>query len=252
MAGHSKFKNIQHRKGAQDKKRGKIFARCAREITVAVKEGGPDPDMNPRLRLAIANAKSLNTPNDNIARAIKAGTGEGEDGVIYEDVRYEGYGPGGTAIIVETLTENRNRTASEVRSTFAKYGGNLGETGSVGFMFDRMGEIIYPSDKASEDEMFEAAVEAGADNVESGDETHDIYTAADDFASVQEALASKYGDPERAGLTWKPNVNKDVDEDTASSVLKLIEMLDDLDDVQSVYTNFDVSDEILAKLTASG
>lgn len=251
MAGHSKFKNIQHRKGAQDKKRGKIFARCAREITVAVKEGGADPDMNPRLRLAIANAKSLNTPNDNIARAIKAGTGEGDDGVIYEEVRYEGYGPAGVAIIVESLTENRNRTASEVRSTFSKYSGNLGESGSVGFMFDRVGEIIYPVSKASEEEMFEAAAEAGADNVETGDETHDVYTAPDDFAAVQEALADKYGDPERAGLTWKPNVDKDVDEAAAGTILKLIDALDDLDDVQNVYTNFNVSDEILEKLTAA-
>lgn len=250
MAGHSKFKNIMHRKGAQDKKRAKVFSRCAKEIIVAVKEGGSDPEMNPRLRLAIANAKANNLPNDNINRAIKTGSGEGEDAATFEEMRYEGYGPGAVAFIVEALTDNRNRTAGEVRAAFTKAGGNLGESNSVSFMFDRLGEIAYPKDKASDDEMFELAVEAGAENVESEDDTHVIYTQPDDFAAVQEALSEKLGDPLKAELTWKPNVSKDLNEEEAEKVMRLIDVLDDLDDTQNIYTNFEISDEIMEKLAS--
>lgn len=250
MAGHSKFKNIMHRKGAQDKKRGKVFSKLGKEITVAAKLGGGDPDMNPRLRLAIQAAKAQNMPNDNIDRAIKSGTGEGDD-ANYEDIRYEGYGPGGVAVIVEALTDNRNRTASEVRSTFTKYGGNLGETNSVGFMFDHIGQIMYPAGVADADSMFEAAAEAGAANVESSNDGHEVITETDDFASVKDALEAKFGEPEGAALVWKPNTMAEIDEDQASSVLKLIDALDDLDDVQTVHTNFNVSDEIMERLLAS-
>lgn len=250
MAGHSKFKNIQHRKGAQDKKRAKVFSRCAKEIIVAVKEGGADADMNPRLRLAIANAKANNLPNDNVARAIKTGSGEGGEDTNYEDLRYEGYGPAAVAVIVEALTDNRNRTAGEVRTTFAKSGGNLGESNAVSFMFDRLGEIVYPLATASEDDMFVAAAEAGAENVETDEDAHYIYTQPDDFGAVLSAISEKYGDPEKAELTWKPNVTKDLDLESAQKVMKLIDALEDLDDVQNVYTNFEVSDEILEKLAS--
>ncbi len=251
MAGHSKWANIQHRKGAQDKKRAKLFSKLGREITVAAKMGGPDPEMNPRLRLAVATARGQSMPKDGIERAIKKGSGpaEGED---YVEIRYEGYGPGGVAFIVESLTDNKNRTASEVRSTFTKQGGNLGETGSVGFMFDRVGEIVYQADKAGADSMFEVAVEAGASNVESDDETHEIICEADDFAAVREAMEKVYGEPMRSGLIWKPNVDAQVDETQAASVLKLIDALEDSDDVQKVFTNFDVSDEVMEKLLAAG
>ncbi len=251
MAGHSKWANIQHRKGKQDAKRAKIFSKLGREITVAAKLGGADPDMNPRLRLAIATAKGQSMPKDGIERAIQKGAG-GNDSENYEDIRYEGYGPGGVAVIVECLTDNKNRTASEVRSIFSKSGGNLGETGCVSFMFDRVGEIIYPADKAGADEMFEAALEAGADNVESGDEIHEITCSPDDFASVRDSLEQKFGEPEKSGLVWRPNVTAEVDEGQAASILKLIEALEDCDDVQTVTSNFDVSDEIMEKLLASG
>ena len=237
MAGHSKFKNIQHRKGAQDKKRAKIFARCTKEIIVAVKEKGSDPDMNPRLRLAIANAKGSNMPNDNIDRAIKKGAGDAADSPNYEEVRYEGYGPEGTAFIVETLTDNRNRTAGEVRACFAKHGGNLGESGSVNFMFEQIGEVIYPAAIADADTVFEAAVEAGASNAESDEDTHIITTAPDDFAAVQSALLARFGDAERAGLSWRATLEKELDEAAQEKVLNLIEKLEDIDDVQYVHTN---------------
>ncbi len=249
MAGHSKFKNIMHRKGAQDAKRGKVFTKIGREIIVAAKAGGPDPSTNPRLRAAITAGRAVNMPNDRIKRAIETATGAG-NADNYEAIRYEGYGPGGVAIIIEALTDNRNRTVAEIRSYFTKLGGALGETNSVSFMFERVGEIVYPLDKASPDQMFEAGVEAGAQNVESGEDGHEIICAPDDFSTVRDALVEKFGEPEKAGLTWKPNVNASVDEETAKSVLKLIDQLEDNDDVQSVSTNFEVSDEIMQRLMA--
>ncbi len=247
MAGHSKFANIKHRKGAQDKKRAALFSKLGREIMVAAKLGGGDPDMNPRLRLAIATARGNSMPKDAIGRAIDKGTGSGE-GDDYVEMRYEGYGPGGVAMVIESLTNNKNRTASVVRSTLTKHGGNLGETGSVGFMFERVGEIIYPADKADADTMFEAGVEAGAQNVESDEESHVITCEADDFASVLDALSEKFEDPEKSGLAWQPNVDADVDIDTARTILKLVDALEEDDDVQSVSTNLNVSDEIMEQL----
>jgi YebC/PmpR family DNA-binding regulatory protein len=248
MAGHSKFKNIQHRKGAQDRKRAKVFNKHAREITVAAKMGGIDPDMNPRLRLAIANARAANMPNERIKRAIDVADPNSGDATSYEEIRYEGYGPAGVAIIVESLTDNRNRTVSEVRTIFSKNGGNLGESGAVTFMFDRVGEIVYPVTVADEEAMFEAAAGAGADNVETNEGYHEIITQPDDFASVREALEGLYGDPERAGLIWKPNMLSEVDKDTAQKMMNLIDALEDSDDVQMVFTNMDVSDEIAEQL----
>jgi YebC/PmpR family DNA-binding regulatory protein len=247
MAGHSQFKNIMHRKGAQDAKRAKVFAKLAREIEVAARSS-PDPDQNPRLRTAIVAARGQNMPNDRIKRAVEKASGGGE-GDNYEEVRYEGYGPGGVAVIVETLTDNRNRTASEVRSAFAKHGGNLGETNSVAFMFDQIGEVIYPADKASADEMFEAALEAGASDVVSSDSTHEVVCDPGDFGQVAETLDSKFGAPETAGLNWRPQTTVDLTADTARTVLKLIDVLDDNDDVQRVATNFEVSDDVMAELT---
>lgn len=247
MAGHSQFKNIMHRKGAQDAKRAKVFAKLAREIEVAAR-GGPDPDQNPRLRTAITAARGQNMPNDRIKRAIEKASGGGE-GDNYEEVRYEGYGPGGVAVIVETLTDNRNRTASEVRSAFSKHGGNLGETNSVSFMFDQVGEVIYPAEVASADEVFEAALEAGASDVASSDANHEIVCAPEDFGQVAEALDGKFGAPENAGLNWKPQTTVDLTADTARTVLKLIDVLEDSDDVQRVATNFEVSDDVMAELT---
>ena len=249
MAGHSQFKNIMHRKGAQDKKRAKIFAKLIREVTVAAKSGLPDPDSNPRLRSAIVAARAANMPKDNIDRAIKKVAG-GDEGENYEEIRYEGYGPGGVAIIVEALTDNRNRTASEVRSAFSKHGGNLGETGAVSFMFDHVGLIHYPLGRGSADEIFEAALEAGAEDVESNDQGHDIYCQPDDFHTVVEALEKALGEPEQAGLDWRPQTTTEVDENQASTLLKLIDVLEDSDDVQRVASNFDISEEIMARLSA--
>lgn len=251
MAGHSQFKNIMHKKGRADAKRAKIFTKLGREIQVAAKMGGGDPNFNPRLRNAVLAARAENMPNDRIKKAIDAGTGAG-DTADYFEIRYEGYGPGGVAIIVEALTDNKNRTAGEVRSIFAKYGGNMGETGSVGFMFDHVGQIMYPAAKISGDAMFEAAVEAGADNVETSDEYHEVITSIDGLVGVRDALEKKFGEAEKSSLTWKPNVMSPVDVDTAESVIKLIEMLEESDDVQNVITNFEVSDEVLAKLAAAG
>jgi YebC/PmpR family DNA-binding regulatory protein len=251
MAGHSKWANIQHRKGAQDKKRAKLFAKLGKEITVAARLGGGDPDMNPRLRLAVTNARGQSMPKANIENAVKKGSGAGE-GDDYTEMRYEGYAPGGVALIIECLTDNKNRSASNVRSTMTKHGGNLGETGSVGFMFDRIGEIIYPANVSDADTMFEAAVEAGAENVESDDNIHRITCAADDFAAVLEAISSKFGDAEKSGLTWEANVETPVDADTAASVMKLIDALEDDDDVQVVTSNMNASDEIMEKLMAAG
>lgn len=250
MAGHSQFKNIMHRKGAQDKKRAKIFNRIAREITVAVKTGGgDDPNSNPRLRLAIQNGRAENMPKDRIEGAIKKGMGPAE-GDNYDEIRYEGYGPGGVAIMVEAMTNNKNRTASEVRSTFAKYGGNMGETGSVGFMFDRVALITYPTDKASDEAMFEAALEAGADNCESDSETHIITCAQDQFGAVREALEEKFGEATTAKLTWQPQNTIPVTEEQATTLLKLIDILEDNDDVQEVIANFELDDATLQKLSA--
>ncbi len=251
MAGHSKFKNIMHRKGAQDAKRAKIFSKLGREITVAARLGGGDPNMNPRLRLAVTTARQNKMPRDGIERAIQKGAGGGAAGEDYVQMRYEGYGPGGVAIIVDALTDNKNRTAGEVRSFFTKYGGNLGETNSVNFMFDRVGEIVYTKNKAAPDAMFEAAVEAGASDCESDDDGHFISCSPDDFASVQKTLEAKYGEPEQAGLIWRPNVMAQINEEQAASLMKLVDALEDDDDVQTVTTNFDVSDEMAQKLMAS-
>jgi YebC/PmpR family DNA-binding regulatory protein len=250
MAGHSKFKNIMHRKGAQDKKRAKIFSKLGREIAVAAKLGGGDPDMNPRLRLAIATARGQSMPKERIEKAIQSGTG-GDESNNYDEMRYEGYGPGGVAVIIDALTDNRNRLAAEIRAAFTKYGGNLGETNSVSFMFDRIGEVVYPAAAGNEEAMFEAAVEAGASDCESGDEIHEIITEPDDLAAVADVLEKKFGAPEKMDLAWRPNVMAEVGEDQAESVLKMIDVLEDNDDVQNVTTNFEVSDEIMEKLLAS-
>jgi YebC/PmpR family DNA-binding regulatory protein len=247
MAGHSKFKNIMHRKGRQDAKRAKVFAKLGKELSVAAR-GGPDPDFNPRLRLAIIAAKAQNMPNDNIKRAIQRA--EAGDAANYEEVRYEGYGPGGVAFIVESLTDNRNRTASEVRSAFAKHGGSLAETGAVSFMFDRVGLINYGAAVANADDMFEAALEAGAQDVESGDDGHEIVCDPDDFSVVRDALEAKFGDAEGARLDWKPQNTIAVDEDAASTLLKLLDVLEDDDDVQHVAANFEIDDAILERLSA--
>ena len=249
MAGHSQFKNIMFRKGAQDKKRAKLFGRLIREVTVAARSGLPDPEHNPALRAAISAARAANMPKDNIDRAIKRVAG-GEDDSHYEEIRYEGYGPGGSAIIVEALTDNRNRTASEVRAAFSKYGGALGETNSVSFMFDRIGLIVFDAEVAVADDMFEAAVEAGAENVESTAEGHEITCAPDDFSALREALAERFGDPREAQLAWKPQTTVDICDAVAEILLKLLDVLDDNDDVQQVSANFEIADDILARLIA--
>ena len=251
MAGHSKWANIKHRKGRQDAQRAKIFSKLGREITVAAKLGGEDPDMNPRLRLAIVTARAQSMPKDAIERAIKKGVG-GAEGEDYVEMRYEGYGPGGVAVIVESLTDNKNRTAGEVRAVFSKNGGNLGETGCVGFMFDRIGEVVYPVAVADADSMFEAAAEAGASDVESDRDFHTVICDPDDFASVREGLVARFDEPERSGLAWSANTMSGVDEETAASIMKLVEALEDSDDVQNVTTNMDVSDDIMEKLLAAG
>ena len=248
MAGYSQFKNIMHRKGAQDKKRAKIFAKHIRELTVAAKSGLPDPAMNPRLRSAISAARSDNMPNDNIDRAIKRASGEGT-GEVYEEIRYEGYGPGGVAVIVETLTDNRNRTAADVRAAFTKSGGTLGETGSVAFMFDRIGQVIFEAADISGEDMFEAALEAGAENVESDGQIHEVTCALEDFNDVRDALEEKFGSPREAGVVWKPQNTIPVEtEDLAGSIFKLVDVLEDNDDVQRVSANFDIPEEIMEKL----
>jgi YebC/PmpR family DNA-binding regulatory protein len=249
MAGHSQFKNIMYRKGAQDKKRAKEFAKLSREIIVAAKSGMPEPDKNPRLRGAIQAARAANMPKDNIERAIKRATGEG-DSENYEEVRYEGYGPGGVAVIVEALTDNRNRTASEVRSAFSKFAGSLGETNSVSFQFERVGTIVYPPETADAEAMFEAAVEAGAQNVESGEDGHEVSCAPDDFSDVRDALTERFGDPREARLTWKPINTVPIDEDQAQTLLKLLDTLDDSDDVQNVSANYEIAEDVLERLTA--
>ncbi|PIW26678.1 MAG: YebC/PmpR family DNA-binding transcriptional regulator [Rhodospirillales bacterium CG15_BIG_FIL_POST_REV_8_21_14_020_66_15] len=247
MAGHSKFKNIMHRKGRQDAKRAKVFAKLGREVTVAARAGA-DPNFNAALRLAVANAKAQNMPNDVIARAIQKA--QGNDAEDYEEIRYEGYGPGGVAIIVEALSDNRNRTASEIRAAFSKNGGNLGETNSVAFMFDRVGQITYPVSAAGPEAMFEGALEAGAEDVESDNESHTVTCQPDDFAAVRDALEERFGEPEEARLAWNPQNTIPVDEGTAQTLLKLIDALEDNDDVQRVAANFEVDDEIMERLSA--
>jgi YebC/PmpR family DNA-binding regulatory protein len=246
MAGHSQFKNIMHRKGKQDKMKSKLFSKLAREITVAAKEGVPDPAMNAKLRLAVNNARAENMPKDNIERAIKKASGA--DAENYEEVRYEGYGPGGSAVIVEALTDNRNRTGGNVRSAFTKYGGALGETGSVAFSFSRVGEIVYPASVGSNDKVLEAAIEAGADDVESNEETHVIVCAFESLGEVSKALEAALGAANSVKPVWKPQNTVMLDEEKATTALKLIDMLEDDDDVQNVYSNFEMSDEVMAKL----
>ena len=246
MAGHSQFKNIMHKKGKQDAIRSKVFSKLAREITVAAKMGMPDPNMNPRLRLAVQAARAENMPKDNIERAIKKAAGG--DAENYDEVRYEGRAPGGVAIIVEALTDNRNRTAGEVRSYFTKAGGEMTATGAVSFMFDRVGSIEYDGKTASEDAMMEAAIEAGADDVVSNEDGHEIITSMEGFAEVAKALEAKFGEPRKAKLIWKPQNSVSVDDEAGEKILKLIGNLEDNDDVQNVYANFEISDALVAKM----
>ena len=249
MAGHSQFKNIMHRKGRQDAARSKLFSKLSKEITVAAKLGDPDPEANPRLRLAVQNAKAQSMPKDNIERAInKASGGDGED---YEEIRYEGYGPGGVAVIVEAMTDNRNRTAGAVRSYFTKAGGSLGETGSVSFMFDRVGEIVYPADTGDADTVFEAAIEAGAEDVTSDENGHLIISAFEDLSEVAKALEQSLGEADSVKPIWKAQTGTPVDEEKAESLMKLIAAIEDDDDVQNVYSNFEIDDEVLQRLTAA-
>jgi YebC/PmpR family DNA-binding regulatory protein len=248
MAGHSQFKNIMHRKGAQDAKRARAFAKLIREISVAARSGLPDPASNPRLRAGIAAALKANMTRDAVERAIKkaAGAGQGDD---YFEVRYEGYGPAGVAVIVEALTDNRNRTASDVRSAFTKHGGALGETNSVSFMFSRLGVVRYPAAVAGEDEMLEAAIEAGADNVESGPDGHEVTTSIEGFFTVRDALEARFGAPELAKLDWRPSTTVTLDEEKAAALMKLLDVLEDNDDVQNVYANFDIPEAVLQQMS---
>ena len=248
MAGHSQFKNIMYRKGAQDKKRSKLFSKLAKEITVAAKMGLPDPEHNPRLRAAIQAARGENMPRDNIERAIKKSTDQG--GENYDEVRYEGFGPGGVGVIVETLTDNRNRTASSVRSLFSKNGGNLGETGSVSFMFDQVGQIIYPAEKGEAEAMLEAAIEAGAEDCVSSEHEHEFICAPGDLHEVAQALEATLGEANSARIVWKPQNTIELDDDKSETMMKLLDALDDDDDVQQVYANFEMSDSFMEKLSA--
>lgn len=247
MAGHSKFKNIMYRKSAQDQKRARVFAKLIRELTVAARAGGPDPAANPRLRAAVAAAKGANMGKDAIDRAIARADGA-DAAEQYEDIRYEGYGPGGVAVIVETLTDNRNRTASEIRAAFSKHGGNLGETNSVAFLFDRVGQVVYPAAAASADDMFEAALEASATDVRSGEEAHEVLCAPDDFHQARDGLEARFGTAESASLAWQPRTTVAVDEDGARPLLALLRALEDSDDVQSVSANFEIDDDVLRRL----
>ena len=246
MAGHSKFKNIQHRKGRQDKLRSKLFSKLSRDITLAAKQGVPDPNANARLRLAVTNARAESMPKDNIDRAIKkAMSGEADN---MEEIRYEGFGPGGVGLIVEVLTDNRNRSAMSVRTIFGKNGGALGESGSVAFMFDRMGQITYPAKVAGEDKVMDAAIEAGAEDVESDEETHTIFTAFEELNTVAEALQPVLGDPKSTSIVWRPKSGVPVSGDAVTTLMKLMDALDDDDDVQNVFANFEMSDEDMARL----
>ncbi len=249
MAGHSQFKNIMHRKGKQDAARSKLFAKLAREITVAAKTGVADPDMNPRLRLAVQNARAENMPKDNIERAIKKA--QGGDADTYESIRYEGYAPGGIAVIVEALTDNRNRTGGAIRAIFTKYAGNLGATGSVSHLFQRVGEITYKADVATADAMLEAAIEAGAEDAASDESGHLVTCGFEDMGSVSHALEAKFGQADQVKSIWKPNMTTQVDEERAAAILKMIAALEDDDDVQAVFANFEVDEATMAKLTAA-
>jgi YebC/PmpR family DNA-binding regulatory protein len=246
MAGHSQFKNIMHRKGRQDKERSKLFSKLAREITVSAKQGMPDPAHNPRLRAAIIAAKEQSMPKDNIQRAIDKATGAGAENI--EEVRYEGYGPGGVALIVETQTDNRNRTASDIRSSFAKYGGALGEPNSVTFMFDRVGVITYPKAKGSDDAMLDVAIEAGADECVSSDETHEFITSLENYGAVRDALEKALGEPSSARIEWRPKSTTPVSDENGETLIKLLDVLDDHDDVQTVFGNYELSDALLEKM----
>jgi YebC/PmpR family DNA-binding regulatory protein len=248
MAGHSQFKNIMHRKGRQDAAKSKLFSKLAREITVAAKMGLPDPAMNPRLRAAIIAARAENMSKDSIDRAIKKA--QGGDAEAYDQIRYEGYGPGGIAVIVEVLTDNRNRTASDVRSYFTKTGGHLAETGAVSFMFDHVGVVEFDAEVASADAMLEAAIEAGADDVVSDETGHEVYAAQESFANVAKALEAKFGEPRKASLVWRPQNTVAVDDEKGEKLFKLMEMLNEHDDVQNVYANFEMSDALMAKMGA--
>lgn len=246
MAGHSKFANIMHRKGAQDKRRAQQFTKLAREIQAAVKLGGSDPDSNPRLYRAIAAARAVSMPKDNIQRAVDRGGGA--DAATLDEIRYEGFGPSGVGVIVECLSDNRNRTAGDVRAAFAKNGGNLGETNSVSFGWDRMGEVRYPLAVASEDTMLEAAIEAGADDCQLEDETHVVLCATDALIDVSKALGARFGDAASAKFVWRPKMTTPIEGDAADSLMKLLTVLDDLDDVQSVYSNEEMSEAEMARL----
>ncbi|MEG9861202.1 MAG: YebC/PmpR family DNA-binding transcriptional regulator [Parvularculales bacterium] len=248
MAGHSKFKNIQFRKGAQDKKRARVFSRLAREITVAARQGAPRPEDNPRLRTAIQAARAANMPGDNIQRAIKRSSNS--DTANYEEVRYEGFGNHGVGVIVETLTDNRNRTAGDIRSIFSKYGGSLGENGSVSFMFDHVGAVVYPSSVASADDMLETAIEVGANECDSREGLHELFCATDRLHQVAKALEDRYGEPQSATLVWKPQSTVPLDEDAAKTLIAMLDALDDNDDVQTFHANFDVPDDVLEKLSS--
>jgi YebC/PmpR family DNA-binding regulatory protein len=248
MAGHSQFKNIMHKKGRADKARSKMFGKLAREITVAAKLGMPDPAFNPRLRAAILAARAENMPKDNIERAVKKS--QGADTESYDEIRYEGYGPGGVAIIVEALTDNRNRTAGDVRAVFTKAGGNLAETGAVSFMFDHVGVVEFDAKVASADAVLEAAIDAGADDVVSNDDGHQIVTTPETLRDVAKALEAKFGEPRKAALIWKPQNNIALDDEAGEKLLKLVEALDEHDDVQNVYANFEVSDALVQKMSA--
>ena len=248
MAGHSQFKNIMHKKGRADKARSKLFSKLAREITTAAKLGMPDPAMNPRLRAAVLAARAENMPKDNIERAIKKS--QGGETESYEDMRYEGYGPGGVAVIVETLTDNRNRTAGDVRAAFTKSGGNLAETGAVSFMFDHVGVVEFETKVADADAMLEAAIEAGADDVVSNENGHEIYTALDSLGSVAKVLEAKFGEPRKAALMWKPKNTMAIDDDKGEKLINLLDVLNEHDDVQNVYANFEVSDALVQKMSA--
>ena len=249
MAGHSQFKNIMHRKGKQDAARSKLFAKLAREITVAAKTGLPDPEMNARLRLAVQNARAENMPKDNVERAIKKAAGGADEN--YDEIRYEGYGPGGVAIVVEALTDNRNRTGGAIRAVFTKYNGNLGATGAVSHMFARVGEIVYPAAAGSADAVLEAAIEAGADDVASDESGHTIVCAFEDMSAVAAALEAAIGAPQTVKAIWKPVTTTSLDEENAGTILKLIAALEDDDDVQAVFANFEIDDATLARLTAA-
>ena len=248
MAGHSQFKNIMHRKGRQDAAKSKLFGKLAREITVSAKIGLPDPAMNARLRAAIIAARAENMPKDNIDRAIKKA--QGNDGENFEEIRYEGYGPGGVAVIVEVLTDNRNRTAGEVRAAFTKSGGNLAETGAVSFMFDHVGAVEFDAKVASPDAMLEAAIDAGADDVVSSENGHEIYAGQEGFHEVAKALEAKFGEPRKATLTWKPQNTVPVDDEKGEKMLKLLEMLNEHDDVQNVYANFEIPEDVMQRLSS--